>query len=234
MSEEKKDLGQEILKEINQDHPKTEHTKKPFLGKAAIPLLAIVTGLIIGALMIAVTSQTVYAAFGDSIGKGFVTAFTEIGTAYKALFTGAIGDPIRMIDAVKAFDIIFAITQGGPGSASETINVYLYSVAFVYYDIGYGSAIALVFFNPSMRTRTSFEIAAKRLGADAVSITASGSSVSKGESLVDTLNTLAAMRPSRMARLLAVERSTSRTSTAAMACGDTPLSCKRNMPVCWP
>ena len=53
---------------------------------------------------------------------------------------------IRMIDAVKAFDIIFAITQGGPGSASETINVYLYSVAFVYYDIGYGSAIAIVFF----------------------------------------------------------------------------------------
>jgi multiple sugar transport system permease protein len=53
---------------------------------------------------------------------------------------------IRMIDAVKSFDIIFAITQGGPGSASETINLYLYSVAFVYYDIGYGSAIALVFF----------------------------------------------------------------------------------------
>ncbi len=53
---------------------------------------------------------------------------------------------IRMIDAVKAFDIIFAITQGGPGSASETINVYLYSVAFVYYDIGYGSAIAVIFF----------------------------------------------------------------------------------------
>src|SRR3954463_6638239 len=53
---------------------------------------------------------------------------------------------IRMIDAVKSFDIIFAITQGGPGSASETINLYLYSVAFVYYDIGYGSAIALIFF----------------------------------------------------------------------------------------
>jgi len=53
---------------------------------------------------------------------------------------------IRMIDAVKSFDIIFAITQGGPGSASETINVYLYSVAFVYYDLGYGSAIAVIFF----------------------------------------------------------------------------------------
>jgi multiple sugar transport system permease protein len=53
---------------------------------------------------------------------------------------------IRMIDAIKSFDIIFAITQGGPGSASETINLYLYSVAFIYYDIGYASAIAVIFF----------------------------------------------------------------------------------------
>ncbi len=58
-----------------------------------------------------------------------------------------------------------------------------------------GKMIVNLFFENSTRTRTSFEIAAKRLGADAVSITASGSSVSKGESLVDTLNTLAAMRP---------------------------------------
>src|SRR5438128_11002633 len=58
-----------------------------------------------------------------------------------------------------------------------------------------GKLIVNLFYEPSTRTRTSFEIAAKRLGADAVSITASGSSVSKGESLVDTLNTLAAMRP---------------------------------------
>jgi multiple sugar transport system permease protein len=53
---------------------------------------------------------------------------------------------IRMIDAVKSFDIIFAITQGGPGSASETVNLYLYSVAFTYYDLGYGSAIAVILF----------------------------------------------------------------------------------------
>jgi len=52
-----------------------------------------------------------------------------------------------------------------------------------------------LFFEASTRTRTSFEIAAKCLGADSVSITAQASSVSKGESLVDTLNTLAAMRP---------------------------------------
>jgi len=58
-----------------------------------------------------------------------------------------------------------------------------------------GQMIVNLFFEASTRTRTSFEIAAKRLGADAISITASGSSVSKGESLVDTLNTLAAMHP---------------------------------------
>jgi len=62
-------------------------------------------------------------------------------------------------------------------------------------DILRGKMIVNLFFESSTRTRTSFEIAAKRLGADAVSISASGSSVSKGESLVDTLNTLAAMRP---------------------------------------
>ncbi len=58
-----------------------------------------------------------------------------------------------------------------------------------------GRTVVNLFFEASTRTRTSFEIAAKRLGADIISITAAGSSLSKGESLVDTLNTLAAMRP---------------------------------------
>ncbi|MGC4051131.1 MAG: aspartate carbamoyltransferase catalytic subunit [Paludibaculum sp.] len=59
-----------------------------------------------------------------------------------------------------------------------------------------GRLVVNMFFENSTRTRSSFEIAAKRLGADTLSITASGSSVSKGESLVDTINTLVAMRPS--------------------------------------
>jgi aspartate carbamoyltransferase catalytic subunit len=58
-----------------------------------------------------------------------------------------------------------------------------------------GKLVVNAFFENSTRTRVSFEIAAKRLGADTVTITTSGSSVSKGESLVDTLNTLGAMRP---------------------------------------
>ena len=58
-----------------------------------------------------------------------------------------------------------------------------------------GRSIVNLFFEPSTRTRTSFEIAAKRLGADTIGIQALGTSLSKGESLVDTLNTLAAMNP---------------------------------------
>lgn len=58
-----------------------------------------------------------------------------------------------------------------------------------------GKTIVNLFFEASTRTRVSFEIAEKRLGADTISIAAQGSSVSKGESLVDTLNTLVAMRP---------------------------------------
>ncbi len=58
-----------------------------------------------------------------------------------------------------------------------------------------GKSIVNLFFEPSTRTRASFELAAKRLGADTISISGEGSSLSKGESLVDTLNTLSAMQP---------------------------------------
>ena len=53
---------------------------------------------------------------------------------------------LRLIDALKAFDTIFVITGGGPGTASETINILLYQTAFAYYDLGYGSAMVVIFF----------------------------------------------------------------------------------------
>lgn len=56
-----------------------------------------------------------------------------------------------------------------------------------------GKTVANLFFEDSTRTRLSFEAAAKRLGADVVSFAAKGSSVSKGESLKDTAQTLLAM-----------------------------------------
>ncbi|WP_031499840.1 aspartate carbamoyltransferase catalytic subunit [Bryobacter aggregatus] len=62
-------------------------------------------------------------------------------------------------------------------------------------DLLDGRLVVNLFFEASTRTRISFEIAAKRLGADAISISAQGSSVSKGETLLDTVSTLSAMKP---------------------------------------
>src|SRR6266498_543126 len=53
---------------------------------------------------------------------------------------------IRTIDALKAFDTIYVISQGGPGTASETINIYLYLQAFAFYNVGNASAVVVVFF----------------------------------------------------------------------------------------
>jgi aspartate carbamoyltransferase catalytic subunit len=58
-----------------------------------------------------------------------------------------------------------------------------------------GRTVINLFFEPSTRTRTSFEIAAKRLSADAVNVSISTSSVTKGETLLDTARNLEAMSP---------------------------------------
>ncbi|AIA30913.1 MULTISPECIES: aspartate carbamoyltransferase catalytic subunit [Leptospirillum] len=56
-----------------------------------------------------------------------------------------------------------------------------------------GKTLVNLFYEPSTRTRTSFEIAAKRLSADVINITTSQSSVVKGESLLDTVRTIEAL-----------------------------------------
>ncbi|HVK88790.1 MAG TPA: aspartate carbamoyltransferase catalytic subunit [Kofleriaceae bacterium] len=58
-----------------------------------------------------------------------------------------------------------------------------------------GRTVINLFFENSTRTRTSFELAAKRLSAEAINITSSGSSISKGETLIDTARNLMAMHP---------------------------------------
>ncbi|MFB3816712.1 MAG: carbohydrate ABC transporter permease [Candidatus Methylomirabilales bacterium] len=52
----------------------------------------------------------------------------------------------RAIDALKTFDIIFVMTQGGPSNASETINILLFNQGFSYFNMGYASAIAVTLF----------------------------------------------------------------------------------------
>ncbi|HSS40421.1 MAG TPA: aspartate carbamoyltransferase catalytic subunit, partial [Polyangia bacterium] len=80
------------------------------------------------------------------------------------------------------------------------------------------------FLEPSTRTRTSFEIAAKRLSADAVNVSGSGSSTSKGETLMDTARNLDAMAPDvvvvRHAQAGAAEMLAARIKAAVVNAGD--------------
>ena len=57
-----------------------------------------------------------------------------------------------------------------------------------------GKTVCLLFYEPSTRTRLSFELAAKRLSADLINVSVATSSVVKGESLIDTVHTLEAMK----------------------------------------
>lgn len=50
---------------------------------------------------------------------------------------------LRSVDLLRFFDTIYITTQGGPGNASNTLNVYAYTKGFVYFQMGYASAIML-------------------------------------------------------------------------------------------
>jgi multiple sugar transport system permease protein len=53
----------------------------------------------------------------------------------------------RTIDALKVFDVIYVMTEGGPGFASETLNLYVFQSSFKYLHLGYASALIVVFFS---------------------------------------------------------------------------------------
>lgn len=52
----------------------------------------------------------------------------------------------RTIDALKTFDIIYVMTQGGPGNASETLNIYIFQTGFSYFHMGYASSLLVILF----------------------------------------------------------------------------------------
>jgi multiple sugar transport system permease protein len=51
---------------------------------------------------------------------------------------------LRTIDAWKVFDIVYAVTKGGPGTATQTLNFYSYTKGFQWFDLGYAAALIVV------------------------------------------------------------------------------------------
>lgn len=59
--------------------------------------------------------------------------------------TLAVAVTIRALDAIKTFDLIFIMTNGGPGTVTENLSMYAYKLGFVYFRFGDGTAVAFLF-----------------------------------------------------------------------------------------
>ncbi len=130
------DVGKVVLEELTGGQPGKERQRKSIWSTISIPILAIVTGLILGAVLIAVTSEGVYSAFGESFGSGLKEAWREVVIAYQALFSGSIGDPARILAALRA---------GDPLAIREAVNPFLESLVQATPYIFAGLAVALGF-----------------------------------------------------------------------------------------
>lgn len=110
MNEEKKskidDAGRILIEELNagpsKDLPRWRRVGQTLL----IPALAILTGLILGAILVVASSESVWAGWGESPAAGFRAMFDEIRIAYGALFTGSFGNPATMIAALQGGDVL--------------------------------------------------------------------------------------------------------------------------------
>jgi multiple sugar transport system permease protein len=72
---------------------------------------------------------------------------------------------LRAIDALKTFDIIYTMTQGGPGFATETLNIYSYQQGFGYFQFGMASALLVVFFMIVLGVSLLFTLVRNRWGS---------------------------------------------------------------------
>ncbi len=68
----------------------------------SVPILAVVTGLVLGGIFIALTTEQVYAAWGRSPLEAIGLALSTVLRAYGALFEGAIGNPVRIVNALES------------------------------------------------------------------------------------------------------------------------------------
>ena len=105
--ENKPDAGKVFLEEVTRP-PVNERVRGwQRVGRVMlVPALAVVTGLLLGAVLIILTSEPVWGAVRVSLGSGLVTAWNTIVQAYTALFTGALGDPVRIVQAFQSGDAL--------------------------------------------------------------------------------------------------------------------------------
>jgi simple sugar transport system permease protein len=99
----KQDAGQIFLEELTTPSaPKPAGRRKGINQAILIPILAIFSGLLVGAIIIILTTDAVYTSWSQSPMASLVAGLQAVGNAYWALFTGAIGDPVRIVQALQS------------------------------------------------------------------------------------------------------------------------------------
>jgi general nucleoside transport system permease protein len=91
---------EELLLGAKHQRSSRRHTLQALL----LPVLAIFTGLVVGAIIIILTSEQVYDAFDESLLAVLQASWESVSVAYRALFTGSLGDPARIIAAIQSGD----------------------------------------------------------------------------------------------------------------------------------
>ncbi len=99
--------------------------------------------LIVLAGLAGLSNEPIEAAHVDGASEWQILRYVTIPMLMPVILTAVI---LRLIDALKTFDIIFAMTGGGPGYASETLNIMGYKYSFEYFRMGQSSVILVVLF----------------------------------------------------------------------------------------
>lgn len=102
--ETEKNAGKIFLEELIAGPPRNGSRWRQAWQVIAIPFLAVISGLILGGIIIVLTTEGVYAGFGQGIGPGLLASWKIISNSYSALFTGSVGNPAKIIAALQGSD----------------------------------------------------------------------------------------------------------------------------------
>ena len=120
-------------------------------ARSVIPALIIVDvwqwtpmiTLIVLAGLAGLSEEPFEAAYVDGATQWQILRYVTIPMVMPVILTAVI---LRLIDALKTFDIIFAMTGGGPGYASETLNILGFKYSFEYFRMGQASVVLIALF----------------------------------------------------------------------------------------
>jgi general nucleoside transport system permease protein len=102
--ETNKNAAEIFIEELTAGPPSHLPWWRRIIQVLTIPLLAIVSGLLVGAIIIILTTENFWSLLGQAPLQAIQEGLTAVGTAYSALFTGSLGDPARIIAALQSGD----------------------------------------------------------------------------------------------------------------------------------